>query len=81
AAVRHRYMEYDTKAHAGRQLVSFRTQLALCDVRPGYRLPGKVGYQGADKKGRYFDITIEYGERWISVIEKSDWLSWEQRKS
>lgn len=51
AVVRHRYMEYDTKAHAGRQLVSFRTQLALMGVRPGYRLPGKVGYQGADKKG------------------------------
>jgi hypothetical protein len=33
------------------------------------------------QRGQHFDITIEYGERWISVIEKSDWLSWEQRKS
>ncbi|MFD3373891.1 hypothetical protein [Streptomyces sp. NPDC058697] len=81
AVVRHRYMEYDTKAHAGRQLVTFRAQLAVCDVRPSFWLPGKAGYQGVDKKGRYFDLTIEYGERWISVIERSNWLTWEKPNS
>ncbi len=81
AVVRHRYMEYETKAHAGRQLVTFRTQLALCDVRPRIWLPGKVEYVGVDQKGRHFDITIEYGERWISVIEQSNWVSWQQATS
>lgn len=61
--------------------MTFRTQLAACDVRPRIWLPGKVEYQGVDKKGRHFDIVIEYGERWISVREQSNWVSWEQHKS
>ncbi|MFG2350809.1 hypothetical protein [Streptomyces phaeochromogenes] len=81
AVFRHRYMEYDTKAHAGRQLLYLRNQLAACDVRPRTWLPGKVEYQGVDKKGRNFDIVIEYGERWISVRERSNWVSWERHKS
>ncbi|MGI3226887.1 hypothetical protein ACRJ4B_26810 [Streptomyces sp. GTA36] len=51
AVVRHRYMEYDTKAHAGRQLVSFRTQLALCDVRNGISAPRQGRIPGCRHKG------------------------------
>lgn len=32
AVFRHRYMKYGTKAHAGRQLLTLRIQLAACDV-------------------------------------------------